>query len=171
MASWSVIAIDTHVDGEEGGQVGGRGTRSPARTSRAFARAFRRRDRSSSAAAARYAVARFGLYRQRSRHCSTFSSDDARVKAYVCGHVHQETATSHRGLQLLTTPSTCFQFVAGTPTFLRRCDAARMALARSRRRRYPHVPRGSCDRLCGDARPIDLQKTLRDFSLERRTRL
>jgi 3',5'-cyclic-AMP phosphodiesterase len=44
-------------------------------------------------------------------------SSDARVKAYVCGHVHQETATTHRGVRILTTPSTCFQFVPGTASF------------------------------------------------------
>jgi 3',5'-cyclic-AMP phosphodiesterase len=42
---------------------------------------------------------------------------DPRVKAYACGHVHQANATSHRALALLTTPSTCFQFVAGSERF------------------------------------------------------
>jgi 3',5'-cyclic AMP phosphodiesterase CpdA len=120
MASWSVIAIDTHVDGREGGWI------ADAELDRLRERVRTRppgnRDRASRAAIADDAVDVFSVRRR-----------------------HTE--------------------------FLRRCDAARMALARSRRRRYPHVPRGSGDRLRGDARPIDFQKTLRDFSLERRTRL
>ncbi len=74
------------------------------------------------------------------------------------------TATAYRGLQLLTTPSTCFQFVAATQRFCCRRNAAGMALARSRVRRYPHVPRGSRDRLCGDPRPFGIQKTLRAYA-------
>src|SRR5262249_17738410 len=42
---------------------------------------------------------------------------DARVKAYVCGHVHQDTATRHGRIDVLSTPSTCFQFVGHTPRF------------------------------------------------------
>ena len=33
-----------------------------------------------------------------------------RLRAVVCGHVHQDTTTSVGGVPLITTPSTCFQF-------------------------------------------------------------
>jgi Icc protein len=116
VAHWSAIAIDTHVDGEEGGRV------ADAELDRLRARLARSR--------ARFVVVTghhpplplgtpwldSGCIAN-GPELLAILADDPRVKAYVCGHVHQETATSHRGLQLLTTPSTCFQFVAGTPRF------------------------------------------------------
>lgn len=42
---------------------------------------------------------------------------DGRVRAYACGHVHQANALQHAGIAVLTTPSTCFQFVPGTARF------------------------------------------------------
>jgi len=42
---------------------------------------------------------------------------DPRVRAYVCGHVHHANTSSHNGITLFTTPSTCFQFVPGTQRF------------------------------------------------------
>lgn len=116
VANWSVIAIDTHVDGEEGGFV-------------ADAELDRLRERLARSRARYFVVAGHhpplplgtawldsGCIAN-GRALLDVLSDDPRVKAYVCGHVHQETATVYRGLQLLTTPSTCFQFVAGTPRF------------------------------------------------------
>jgi Icc protein len=44
-------------------------------------------------------------------------SADGRVRAYACGHVHQENALQHADIAVLTTPSTCFQFVPGTQRF------------------------------------------------------
>ncbi len=43
--------------------------------------------------------------------------DDPRVRGYVFGHVHQAIDTRHGDLRLLATPSTCFQFLPGSPTF------------------------------------------------------
>ncbi|WP_295577608.1 metallophosphoesterase [uncultured Lamprocystis sp.] len=39
------------------------------------------------------------------------------VKAIVCGHIHQEFASVRRHYQILGTPSTCFQFMPGSPVF------------------------------------------------------
>jgi Icc protein len=116
MASWSVIAIDTHVDGREGGWI------ADAELDRLRERLERSR--------ARFVVVTghhpplplgtpwldSGCIANGPELLDVLAGD-ARVKAYVCGHVHQETATAHRGLQLLTTPSTCFQFVGGTRSF------------------------------------------------------
>lgn len=39
------------------------------------------------------------------------------VKAVICGHVHQASENEHRGVSLLTTPSTCIQFKPGSEDF------------------------------------------------------
>jgi len=39
------------------------------------------------------------------------------VKAIVCGHIHQEFASVRGHYQILGTPSTCFQFMPGSPVF------------------------------------------------------
>ena len=40
-----------------------------------------------------------------------------RVKAIFTGHVHQESATDWSGIQVYSTPSTCFQFSSHSDTF------------------------------------------------------
>ena len=116
LGEWQVIALDTHVDGAEGGHV---------------AAAELERLRTLLA----HTEARFVIV---AGHHPPFPlgtpwldggaiangtalldllADAAPVKAYVCGHVHHETATTHRGVRVLTTPSTCFQFVPGTERF------------------------------------------------------
>ncbi len=116
LGEWSVMAIDTHVDNAEGGEV-------------AAAELARVRDLLA------YTAARFVIV---AGHHPPFPlgtpwldkgciangaelldvlADDARVKAYVCGHVHQESSSMHRGVPILTTPSTCFQFVPGSERF------------------------------------------------------
>ncbi len=44
-------------------------------------------------------------------------SEDARVKAYVFGHIHQAFDSRYRDVRLLATPSTCFQFKPGSTAF------------------------------------------------------
>jgi Icc protein len=39
------------------------------------------------------------------------------VRAVLWGHVHQAFDGSRRGVRLIATPSTCFQFLAGSPDF------------------------------------------------------
>jgi 3',5'-cyclic-AMP phosphodiesterase len=39
------------------------------------------------------------------------------LKALVCGHIHQEFATTRGHYQILGTPSTCVQFLPGSPDF------------------------------------------------------
>jgi len=39
------------------------------------------------------------------------------LKAVVCGHVHQQFETTHQGVAILTTPSTCVQFKPGCDDF------------------------------------------------------
>jgi 3',5'-cyclic-AMP phosphodiesterase len=116
LGDWSIIAIDTHVDGAEGGYV------APAELARLRERLTR--------SDARFVIVvghhpplpigtpwlDKGCIRNGAELLELLG-DDARVKAYVCGHVHQETASTYRGLRLLTTPSTCFQFVAQTERF------------------------------------------------------
>ncbi len=41
----------------------------------------------------------------------------SRIGAVVCGHIHQAFATRFRNLQVLGTPSTCFQFKPGSDRF------------------------------------------------------
>ncbi len=113
---WSIIALDTHVDGAEGGYV------VPAELQRLRERLTR--------SDARFVIVvghhpalpigtpwlDKGCIRNGAELLEVFARD-ARVKAYVCGHVHQDTVSTYRGVQLLTTPSTCFQFVARTQRF------------------------------------------------------
>ena len=40
-----------------------------------------------------------------------------KVQAYLCGHVHLESARQHGQLKLWTTPSTCWQFAHDVDTF------------------------------------------------------
>lgn len=42
---------------------------------------------------------------------------DPRVRVVLCGHVHQAWQGRHRHLQVLTAPSTCFQFAPATASF------------------------------------------------------
>jgi Icc protein len=116
LGDWDVIAIDTHVDGAEGGLV-------------AEAELLRLRERLAATSARHVIVA--GHHPPLPLGTPWLDSGcigngvallellgaDARVKAYVSGHVHQETATRYQALQLLTTPSTCFQFVPATSRF------------------------------------------------------
>jgi len=41
----------------------------------------------------------------------------SRLRALVCGHVHQAFAAAHAGVEVLATPSTCFQFQPGSRRF------------------------------------------------------
>lgn len=116
LGEWQIIAIDTHIDGAEGGNVGGveldrlRGLL--ARTAARFV-----------VVAGHHPPVALGTpwldggSIVNGESLLDVLSGSARVKAYVCGHVHQETATTHRGVRVLTTPSTCFQFVPGTERF------------------------------------------------------
>jgi 3',5'-cyclic-AMP phosphodiesterase len=42
---------------------------------------------------------------------------NAKVRAYLCGHVHQPSDQQHAGLRQLTAPATSVQFAAGSPKF------------------------------------------------------
>lgn len=116
LGDWCVIGIDTHVDGEEGGNV----------SDAEFARL---RERLSASRAQSIVVAGHhppfplgmpwldpGCIRNGAALCALLDADP-RVRAYVCGHVHQDTATSHGRLPIYTTPSTCFQFAGHAPRF------------------------------------------------------
>lgn len=50
---------------------------------------------------------------------------DGRVRALVCGHVHQSWCGRHAGIDVLTVPSTCFQSEPGSSVFTidRRADS------------------------------------------------
>jgi len=116
LGEWQIVAIDTHVDGAEGGNV-------------AAAEIDRLREVLALTASRFVIVA--GHHPPmplgtpwldsgsivNGAALLDLLSGSGRVKAYVCGHVHQETATMHRDVRVLTTPSTCFQFVPGTERF------------------------------------------------------
>ena len=40
-----------------------------------------------------------------------------RVRAVLCGHIHQELDVVHHGVRLLGSPSTCYQFLPGSVRF------------------------------------------------------
>jgi Icc protein len=116
LGEWLVIAIDTHVDGAEGGNVDG-SELDRLRTLLAQTRA-------------RFAIVAGhhppmplgtpwldGGSIANGNALLDLLAGYERVRAYVCGHVHQESATMHRGVRVLTTPSTCFQFVPRTERF------------------------------------------------------
>ena len=116
LGDWCVIGIDTHVDGSESGRV-------------ADAELARLR-RELAASRARWVIVaghhpplKLGMpWLDPSRIANgaellSLLEADARVKSYVCGHVHQDTATRHGRIDVLSTPSTCFQFVGFSPRF------------------------------------------------------
>ncbi len=116
LGEWSVIAIDTHVDDAEGGHV----------TAAELARLRELLARTST----RFVIVAghhppFPLGTPwldkgciaNGTELLDVLADDARVKAYVCGHVHQESSSTLRGVRILTTPSTCFQFVPRSERF------------------------------------------------------
>ncbi len=116
ISGWGVIAIDTHIDGAVGGFVADA--------------EFDRLRESLACSAAKYLIVAGhhpplpigtpwldSICITNGEALLDVLAADARVKAYICGHVHQATASIHRGLQLLTTPSTCFQFVANSSRF------------------------------------------------------
>ena len=39
------------------------------------------------------------------------------VRLLICGHIHQQWETNQRGIQILSCPSTCFQFMPESDTF------------------------------------------------------
>ena len=159
LGEWQIFAIDTHVDGAEGGDV------SAAELERLRGDLARTKARFV-IVAGHHPPAPLGTPWLDGGSIANGAAlldilaADGRVKAYVCGHVHQETATTQRGVQRADDAVNLFSVRAAHRTLLGRRDAAGMALARSRFRRYPHDPRGSRDRLCGDPRPLGIQETL-----------
>jgi Icc protein len=113
---WSIIAIDTHVDGAEGGDV------APAELAR-LRECLARSDAQYVIVVGHHPALPIGTpwldtgCIRNGVELLHVLVDDARVKAYVCGHVHHETESMYRNIRLLTTPSSCFQFVAGSQRF------------------------------------------------------
>ena len=116
LRDWSIITIDTHIDGAEGGCVA-------AAELQRLRELLARSNARFVIVAGHHPPLEVGTpWLDQGRVVNGFElldvlSGDARVRAYICGHVHQDTAAMHRGVQILTTPSTCFQFVGGTPRF------------------------------------------------------
>jgi len=116
LGDWCVIGIDTHVDGSESGRVA--------------AAELERLRRELAAAHARWVIIAGHHpplpldmpWLDPSRIANgaellALLEADVRVRAYVCGHVHQDTAVRHGHIDVLSTPSTCFQFVGHAPRF------------------------------------------------------
>jgi Icc protein len=116
LGDWSVIGIDTHVDGAEGGHV------ADAELARLRAQLAATRARFV-IVAGHHPPVELGMpwldpgCIDNGAELLALLDADARVKAYVCGHVHQDTATRRGRLDVLSTPSTCFQFVGRTARF------------------------------------------------------
>lgn len=116
LGGWSILTLDTHTDDVEGGCV-------------ATAELRRLQDRLR-ASNARHVIV-FGHHPALPVGTSWMDASrisngdellaaleaDGRVRGYVCGHVHQANASSHNGIALFTTPSTCFQFAPRTERF------------------------------------------------------
>jgi Icc protein len=116
LGGWSILALDTHTDDVEGGTV----------TPEELRHLQERLERTS----ARHVIV-FGhhpalpvgtSWMDKSRigngaQLLAILGADSRVRAYVCGHVHQDNASSHNDIALFTTPSTCFQFARQTERF------------------------------------------------------
>ena len=116
LGDWSILAIDTHGDDVEAGWL------APAEIARLRARLANNR--------ARHVIV-FGHHPPlplgtpwldkscigNGEELLALLGADPRVKAYVCGHVHHASTANHFGVAVFTTPSTCFQFVAGTERF------------------------------------------------------
>jgi len=116
LGEWQVIAIDTHEDGAEGGNVDGaeldrlRGALGQTRARFVIVAGHHPPMPLGTPWLDGGSIANGGALLD-------LLAADGRVRAYVCGHVHQENATTHRGVRVLTTPSTCFQFVPGSERF------------------------------------------------------
>lgn len=46
-----------------------------------------------------------------------FASQQSQIKAVACGHIHQQWQGQYRGLQLLSSPSSCIQFAPNSDDF------------------------------------------------------
>lgn len=116
LGDWSILGIDTHTDDVEGGSV------APRELGRLQER-LARSDASYVVVFGHHPPLPLGTpWLDKSRiengaELLELLGSDRRVRAYVCGHVHHANASSHGGIELLTTPSTCFQFVAATERF------------------------------------------------------
>jgi 3',5'-cyclic-AMP phosphodiesterase len=113
---WSVLAIDTHSDGVEAGSV------APAELQRLDAALANSRARHVVVVGHHPPLALGTPWLDSGRIGNgeallELLSADPRVRAYACGHVHQASTAEHGALELLTSPSTCFQFVAGSERF------------------------------------------------------
>ncbi len=157
LGEWQIIAIDTHVDGAEGGNVGA-------------AELDRLRDVLARTAARFVIVAGHhppmplgtpwldnGSIANGAALLDLLSGRRAREGLRVRARAPGDRDDASRCARADDAVD-LFSVRAGHRTLFGRRDAARMALARSRFRRYPHDPRGSRDRVCGDTRPFGIQE-------------
>ncbi len=116
LGAWSVIGVDTHTDGEVGGNL----------TDAEFDRLsdeLAGSDAPHVLLAGHHPPIAIGtpwLDRQRIANGDrlvTWMRLQPRVEAYLFGHVHQRVERREEDLQILGTPSTCFQFEPGSQTF------------------------------------------------------
>lgn len=109
LGDWLLVGVDTHIEGETGGRVGAAERR-------------RLRERIGGAGehvlvAGHHSPTRIGVdwldQHRIEDGAELLECLGERARAYVFGHIHQPVESSRRGVRLLGTPSTCFQFTSG----------------------------------------------------------
>ena len=115
MSDWAVLGIDTHVDNEVAGHV----------QRDALAKLKQELEAISKHV---LVVGHHPLTSVHARWLDAHQVQNANevldilrnhehVRAYSCGHVHQQNDERHDGIRFLTTPSTCWQFARKTDSF------------------------------------------------------
>ncbi|CAH0992821.1 3',5'-cyclic adenosine monophosphate phosphodiesterase CpdA [Sinobacterium norvegicum] len=113
--NWLVIQLDSKQQGQVGGRLGGeqlqRLQNTIAETEAEFILLF-----------IHHHTLDIGcqwIDRQKLEDGASFWSviDHPKVKAVICGHVHQASDIIHQGVRVISTPSTCIQFKANSDDF------------------------------------------------------
>ncbi len=105
---WNIFAIDTHVDGKLEGYV----------ASSTIDQLFQRVTETTASVlvTGHHPIANVEVNWLDAHQVSNpdiirkLLTQDSKIKAYVCGHVHMETDRTIDGLRQISTPSTCWQF-------------------------------------------------------------
>lgn len=114
--AWELILLDSHVEGEVPGRLG------DAELER-LARCLADSDAPNVLIALHHHLLPIGadwLDEQRVADASVFMKvieDEPRLRLIVFGHVHQEADIEWKGVRMLATPSTCFQFLPRSERF------------------------------------------------------
>lgn len=113
--NWTIVPIDTHVEGRVSGEVSDANVLS---LQRSLERAAEHVLVVGHHPLVDIGVAWLDAHQVRNAaDILSILQMHSKVQAYICGHVHQESTKQHGRLKLWTTPSTCWQFESDIDSF------------------------------------------------------